>query len=101
MAFDAFALILAMLALGMALGRTTLLPGNASETLNLVVLYVCLPAAVLLYVPKLQLQWALLGVGLTPWILVGATWPATGCRARGGAPARCSTRWCTTGPAPS
>ena len=82
MAFDAFALILAMLALGMALGRTTLLPGNASETLNLVVLYVCLPAAVLLYVPKLQLQWALLGVGLTPWILMGATWLLVGVASR-------------------
>ena len=49
MVWDAFALILLMLGLGMVLGRTTLLPANASETLNLVVLYVCLPAAVLLY----------------------------------------------------
>ncbi|AKC86636.1 AEC family transporter [Pseudoxanthomonas suwonensis] len=74
MAWDAFALILAMLGLGMALGRTTLLPANASETLNLVVLYVCLPAAVLLYVPRLRLEWSLLGVALTPWLLMGATW---------------------------
>ena len=74
MAFDAFALILAMLALGMAMGRTTLLPDNASEVLNLVVLYVCLPAAVLLYVPRLHLEWSLLGMALTPWILMGATW---------------------------
>jgi predicted permease len=73
-AWDAFALILAMLGLGMAMGRTSLLPANASETLNLVVLYVCLPAAVLLYVPHLQMQWSLLGVALTPWILMGATW---------------------------
>ena len=36
-AWDAFALILAMLGLGMALGRTTLLPDNASETLNLAI----------------------------------------------------------------
>lgn len=74
MAWDAFALILAMLGLGMALGRTTLLPANAPETLNLVVLYVCLPAAVLLYVPRLRLEWSLLGVALTPWLLMGATW---------------------------
>ncbi|WP_372017335.1 AEC family transporter [Pseudoxanthomonas sp. 10H] len=74
MAWDAFALILAMLALGMALGRTALLPANAPETLNLVVLYVCLPAAVLLYVPQLHMQWSLLGVALTPWLLMGATW---------------------------
>ena len=74
MAWDAFALILAMLGLGMALGRTSLLPANAPETLNLVVLYVCLPAAVLLYVPALRMEWALLGVALTPWLLMGATW---------------------------
>ena len=74
MAWDAFALILAMLGLGMALGRTSLLPANAPETLNLVVLYVCLPAAVLLYVPALRVEWALLGVALTPWLLMGATW---------------------------
>ena len=74
MVWDAFALILLMLGLGMALGRTTLLPANASETLNLVVLYVCLPAAVLLYLPGLRMQWSLLGVALTPWILMGATW---------------------------
>ena len=74
MVWDAFALILLMLGLGMVLGRTTLLPANASETLNLVVLYVCLPAAVLLYLPGLRMQWSLLGVALTPWILMGATW---------------------------
>ena len=82
MAWDAFALVLAMLGLGMALGRTTLLPDNASETLNLVVLYVCLPAAVLLYVPRLQLQWSLLGVALTPWILMGVTWLLVGLATR-------------------
>ena len=82
MAFDAFALILAMLGLGMAMGRTSLLPDNAAEVLNLVVLYVCLPAAVLLYVPQLQLQWSLLGVALTPWILMGATWLLVGAASR-------------------
>ncbi|WP_024869633.1 AEC family transporter [Pseudoxanthomonas suwonensis] len=82
MAFDAFALILAMLALGMAMGRTSLLPHNASEVLNLVVLYVCLPAAVLIYVPQLHLQWSLLGVALTPWILMGATWALVTAAAR-------------------
>lgn len=82
MALDAFALILAMLGLGMAMGRTSLLPDNAAEVLNLVVLYVCLPAAVLLYVPQLQLQWSLLGVALTPWILMGATWLLVGAASR-------------------
>ena len=49
MAFDAFALVLAMLALGYAFQRLRVLPADAGRTLNLVVLYVCLPAAVLRY----------------------------------------------------
>ena len=69
MAFDAFALILTMLALGMVFARLKLLPGNAAEVLNLVVLYVCLPAAVLIYVPRLHVDASLLGVILTPWLL--------------------------------
>jgi predicted permease len=56
MAFDAFALILAMLALGYAFQRLRALPGNAAQTLNLVVLYVCLPAAVLRYAPRRSFQ---------------------------------------------
>ncbi len=54
MAFEAFALILAMLGPGMLFARLRALPDNAAETLNKVVLYVCLPAAVLTYVPRLQ-----------------------------------------------
>ncbi len=73
MAFDAFALILAMLALGMAFARLRLLPANAAETLNLVVLYVCLPAAMLIYVPRLHLDISLAGVIVTPWVLALAT----------------------------
>ena len=69
MAFDAFALILAMLALGMVFARLKLLPGNASDALNLVVLYICLPAAVLIYVPRLRLDPALAGIVATPWLL--------------------------------
>ncbi len=79
MAFDAFALILTMLALGMLLGRLRVLPDNAGETLNQVVVYVCLPAAVLIYAPRLQLDLTLLGLALTPWLLALATllllWP--------------------------
>lgn len=73
MAFDAFALILAMLALGAAFARLRLLPDNAAETLNLVVLNVCLPAAVLIYAPRLHLDMALLGLVVTPWLLGLAT----------------------------
>ena len=49
MAFDAFALVLAMLVLGYLFQRLRVLPESAAQTLNLVVLYVCLPAAVLRY----------------------------------------------------
>lgn len=73
MAFDAFALILAMLALGMLFARMRAMPANAAEVLNLVVLYVCLPAAVLVNVPKLQFDPALVGVAATPWLLMLAT----------------------------
>ncbi|MDH5824562.1 AEC family transporter [Luteimonas sp. RD2P54] len=73
MAFDAFALILAMLALGMLFARLRLFPDAAAESLNLVVLYVCLPAAVLLYVPRLDFEPALLGLAATPWLLAVAT----------------------------
>lgn len=72
MAFDAFALILAMLALGMLFARLRVLPESAAQTLNAVVLLVCLPAAVLLYVPRLQLDASVLGLVATPWLLAAA-----------------------------
>lgn len=82
MAFDAFALVLAMLALGYAFQRLRVLPDGAAQTLNLVVLYVCLPAAVLRYAPRLQPEPALLGVAAVPWLLLLATLPAVALVAR-------------------
>jgi predicted permease len=73
MAHDAFALILLMLALGYAFQRLRVLPDDAAQTLNLVVLYVCLPAAVLRYAPRLQLEPSLIGVALVPWALLLAS----------------------------
>ena len=69
-AVDAFVLILGMLALGMLFSRLKAFPENASEVLNKVVLYLCLPASVLTYVPRLHLEWSLLGLALTPWLLM-------------------------------
>ena len=74
MAVDAFALILGMLALGMLFSRFRVFPDNAPEVLNKVVLYLCLPASVLTYVPRLHLEWRLLGLAATPWLLMVATW---------------------------
>lgn len=73
MTFDAFALVLLMLALGYAFQRLRVLPDNAAQTLNLVVLYVCLPAAVLRYAPQLKWEPALVGVVAVPWLLLIAT----------------------------
>ncbi|WP_024888989.1 AEC family transporter [Luteimonas huabeiensis] len=73
MAFAAFALILAMLALGMLFARLRALPDDAAETLNRVVLLICLPAAVLIYVPRLRFDPTLLGVAATPWLLAAAS----------------------------
>lgn len=73
MAFDAFALILALLVLGVVFARLRVFPVNAADVLNRVVLYLCLPAAVLIYVPRLQLDVSLLGVVATPWIITVAT----------------------------
>ena len=73
MAFDAFALILAMLALGLLFQRLRLFPENASEVLNKVVLYVCLPASVLIYAPRLELGTHVVAVAVVPWLLLGAT----------------------------
>ncbi|MDR1076262.1 MAG: AEC family transporter [Xanthomonadaceae bacterium] len=74
MAFDAFALILSVLALGMLFARLRVLPENAPDVLNRIVLYVCLPAAVLTYVPRLHMDASLLALMLTPWLLTLATW---------------------------
>lgn len=73
MAFDAFALILAMLGLGLGFQRLRLFPENASEVLNKVVLYVCLPASVLIYAPRLELGTHVAAVAVVPWLLLGAT----------------------------
>lgn len=73
MTFDAYALILSMLALGVVFARLGVFDDQAAEVLNKVVLYVCLPAAILRYAPSLQLQPALLGVVAVPWLLLAAT----------------------------
>ena len=82
MAFDAFALVLAMLALGYLFQRLRVLPADSAQTLNLVVLYVCLPAAVLRNAPRLHFEPALLGVVAVPWLLLGATVLLVGVLAR-------------------
>ncbi len=75
MAVDAFALILAMLGLGLLFARLRVLPDNSADVLNLIVLYICLPASVLTYVPRLHLDASLGGVIATPWLLTAIIVP--------------------------
>ncbi|MEA9566318.1 AEC family transporter [Xanthomonas sp. WHRI 8932A] len=75
MAVDAFALILAMLGLGLVFARLKVLPDNSADVLNRIVLYICLPASVLTYVPRLHLDASLAGVIATPWLLTAIIVP--------------------------
>jgi len=72
-AASAFGLILAMLGVGRALMWRRVVPDSSPAALNLVVLYVCLPAAVLLYAPKLTFERELLGLVAVPWSILVAS----------------------------
>jgi predicted permease len=72
MAIDAFLLVLGMLALGKACAATGRFPESAAEVLNRFVLDVCLPAAVLRYASRLELDADLLRVIAVPWLLCAA-----------------------------
>jgi len=69
----AFTFILAMFAAGRLLAWRRIVPADAPAALNLVVLYVCLPAAVLLYAPRLAFERELLGLIALPWLILGAS----------------------------
>jgi predicted permease len=69
----AFAFILAMLAAGRLLAWRRIVPADTPAGLNLVVLYVCLPAAVLLYAPRLAFERELLGLIALPWLILAAS----------------------------
>src|SRR5690606_27587169 len=74
MAFDAFALMLAMLPLGMLFARLRVFPEGAADTLTLVVLYIFLPAAILVCVSRLRFGPDLLGLVAVPWLWAAASW---------------------------
>ena len=54
--------VLAMLALGRGLAWRAVVGPDAAHTLNQVVLYACLPAAIMRHAPKLSFEPALLGI---------------------------------------
>lgn len=66
----AFAFVLALMALGALLARSGVVGAGAPEALNQIVLYVCLPAAVLGNVPKLVLAPELVVLVAVPWLLL-------------------------------
>lgn len=65
-----FAFVLAMLALGRVLAWRGIVGPDAANTLNQVVLWACLPAAILRHAPKLSFAPALLGIVAIPWLVV-------------------------------
>ena len=69
MALDAFLLVIGMLALGKVCAATGRFPPAAAGVLNLFVLDICLPAAVLRYASRLELDLSLLRVIAVPWLL--------------------------------
>ena len=74
-----FAFILVLLAVGRVLRWRGLVPDNAPDVLNLVALYVCLPASILLHAPKLEFERGLIGLVAIPYLILLATivviWP--------------------------
>jgi predicted permease len=65
-----FILTLSLLIIGMLLKQTKIFPASTSESLNLFVIYVSLPALVLLKVPELQFSFDLLAPVIVPWFLL-------------------------------
>jgi len=65
-----FIIIFSLLLLGMALSRLKVLPDNSSQVLNLFIIYISLPALILLQVPRLTFSKNLLVPVLLPWIML-------------------------------
>lgn len=68
-----FCFVLFLLALGRLMRGRGLVPGNAPDALNAVSLYLCLPAAILLYAPRWPVSGEMLSVIAVPWLLLAAS----------------------------
>jgi len=62
-------IIFSLLLLGVTLSRLKVFPGNASQILNLFIIYISLPALILLQVPRLTFSKNLLVPVLLPWAM--------------------------------
>ncbi|MEZ5496361.1 MAG: AEC family transporter [Gammaproteobacteria bacterium] len=63
-----FIIIILMLIAGITFRRFNVFPENSSQVLNQFVIYVSLPALILITIPKLQLSQNFAMVALTPWL---------------------------------
>ena len=63
-------IIFTLLLLGMGLSRLGIFPKNGSQVLNIFIIYVSLPALILLQVPRLTFSNDLLVPVLMPWIML-------------------------------
>lgn len=66
----ALILLLGLLAVGKAAAHWRRLPARSAEVLNRLILFLCLPAAILRHAPQLEFSPALLGVIAVPWGLL-------------------------------
>ncbi len=66
---EQFGFIIALVLIGMGLQKASA-PADFSKSLNFFVIYVSLPATVLLQVPKIHFDLSALGVILVPWLLL-------------------------------
>lgn len=69
----AYVTILLLIALGRLLAAGRLLPDNAAETLNGVVILLCLPALIFLHVPTLEPSLDLVPLIVIPWLLLAVS----------------------------
>jgi predicted permease len=63
-------IIFTLLLFGIGLRRLKILPENSSQTLNLFIIYISLPALILLQVPRLTFSKSLLAPVLMPWVML-------------------------------
>lgn len=69
----AYGTILLLIALGRLFAAGRVLPENAADTLNRVVIVLCLPALIFIHVPTLEPSWDLLPLVFIPWLLLALT----------------------------
>ena len=69
----AYGTILLLIALGRLFAAARVLPDDAAETLNRVVIVLCLPALIFIHVPTLESSWDLLPLVAMPWLLLALT----------------------------